>query len=77
MPAGRALRVTARVPAIIHWSMDGWRTWQDTELGDSGLDLYLTDLPTEQLPRGSSVVFTFYWPEAARWENADFEVSVE
>jgi glucoamylase len=77
MPAGRTLRVMSRVRAVVHWSVDGWHTWQDTELGDSGLDLFLADLPTAHLAPGAAVVFTFYWPEAARWENADFEVSVE
>ncbi len=77
LPAGQALRVTALAPAVLHWSTDGWRTAHDTDLADSELGLYLADLPTEPLRRGDSVLFTFFWPEARSWENADFQVVIE
>ena len=34
------------------------------------------DLTTEALPEGRRVKFTFYWPDAGRWEGADFMVAV-
>jgi glucoamylase len=77
LPAGRTLRLTTRAPAVVHWSLDGWQTVHDTRLVDSELDLFLADLPTEPLSPGARVVFTFYWPEAGRWENTDFEVLVD
>jgi len=77
LTAGKALRLTRRARATVHWSTDGWRTSRDTELADSELGLFLTDLPTERLPVGSNVVFTFFWPEAGRWEDEDFQVIVQ
>ena len=77
LTAGTALRLTTRARATVRWSTDGWRTSRDTELADSELGLFLTDLPTEQLPVGASVVFTFLWPEVGRWENEDFQVVVQ
>jgi glucoamylase len=77
LAAGKALRLATRARATVRWTTDGWRTFRDTELADSELGLFLADLPTSQLPAGASVVFTFFWPEAGRWENQDFQVVVE
>jgi glucoamylase len=77
LTAGRLLRVTSRVPVVVHWTFDHWLTWQDTAATDGGLDFYFADLPTERLARGAAVAFTFYWPKDDRWENVHYEVTVE
>ena len=46
----------------------------DTATVDTGLGVYVADLPTVELHPGSRVDFTFYWPEVARWEGCDFRV---
>ena len=74
--AGRILRVEALAEATVHWSADGWRTVRDTATRDTGLGVHKADLPTASLPRGAVVKFTFFWHEAARWEGADYEVTV-
>jgi glucoamylase len=38
--------------------------------------VHLADLPTGTLPSGSEIRFTFYWPEAGRWEGTDFSVKI-
>ena len=76
MPHGRTLRIETLAPASIHWSADGWRTALDTETRDSGLGVHLADLPTAALPRGSEILFSFYWPDAGRWEGTDFAVKI-
>ena len=73
---GRRLRVETLVPARLHWSVDGWHTAHDTSARDTGIGIYVTDLPTETLPIGATVLFTFYWPEADRWEQRDFSVAI-
>ncbi|MBI2862414.1 MAG: glucan 1,4-alpha-glucosidase [Chloroflexi bacterium] len=77
MPAGKVLRVEVLAPALVHWSIDGWRTVQDTRTDDTGIGVYLADLPTEGLPSGSTIDFTLYWPEEDRWENVNFCVTVD
>ncbi|MCS6805344.1 MAG: glucan 1,4-alpha-glucosidase [Acidobacteriota bacterium] len=77
IPTGRILRLEALAPAMIHWSTDGWKTPQDAATRDTGLGVHVADLPTERLPRGSAVYFTFYWPEADRWEGVDFTVVID
>jgi glucoamylase len=61
----------------VHWSLDGWRTPHDSETRDTGLGVHLVDLPAGGLPSGSELVFTFFWPQAGRWEGADYAVIVE
>src|SRR6185437_55801 len=77
LPAGKMLRIETLAPAVIHWSADQWQTVQDITTRDVGLGLHLADLAIQTLPEGASVQFTFYWPDARRWEGADFAVQVE
>ena len=77
MPAGSILRVEARARAVVHWSLDGWRTARDAATEDTTLGVHFADLPTSDAQSGDRVDFTFYWPDANRWEGADFLVLVE
>ena len=56
---------------------DGWRTIQDSPTRDTTLGVHVADLETPCLAIGERVDFTLYWPEARRWEGADFVVWVE
>jgi glucoamylase len=76
MPAGKTLRLETLAPAVAHWSVDGWRTVHDTPTADTGLGVHFVDLLTRELAVGAKVVFTFYWPDAAKWEGVDFCVEV-
>jgi glucoamylase len=74
IPAGMTLRIEALKAALVHWSSDGWKTVQEAGTTDTGMGVYIADLPTEDLPAGTTLKFTFYWQEAGRWEGADYEV---
>ena len=73
---GRNLRIEVLAPATIHWSNDGWKTVTDSKTIDTGLGIQYADLKTTGLSPGESIVFTFFWPEANKWEGADFQVKV-
>jgi glucoamylase len=73
---GKTLRIEVLAPATVHWSADGWRTVADHATRDTGVGLHYVDLPTAQLPVGAEVTFTFFWPEANRWEGQDFSITV-
>ena len=77
MPAGRTLRVETLAPSIVHWSVDGWRSVQDTQTRDTTLGVHVADLGTQHLCHGDRVDLTFYWPGEQRWEGLDFLVCVE
>jgi hypothetical protein len=36
----------------------------------------VADVRTATLPTGGMVHFTFYWPDAGRWEQTNFIVTV-
>jgi glucoamylase len=77
LPAGKTLRIATQAPALVHWSRDGWQTSEDSPARDTGLGIYVADLPTKGMDAGHTVVFTFYWPEAKRWEGTDFSVIIQ
>jgi glucoamylase len=77
VPQNKTLRVVLLSPGVVHWTIDNWKTAHDSEARDTGLGIYTLDLPTASLPRGSQVVFTFFWPKEKRWEGTDYAVTVE
>ncbi|MGC2821079.1 MAG: glucan 1,4-alpha-glucosidase [Candidatus Sulfotelmatobacter sp.] len=77
VPRYKKLRLVLMTPAVVHWSIDNWKTSQDTPTRDTGLDTYILDLPTASLPVGAQVTFTFYWPQENRWEGKNYVVVVE
>ncbi|HET7441786.1 MAG TPA: glycoside hydrolase family 15 protein, partial [Terriglobales bacterium] len=77
MPCGKILRLILLSPGMVHWSFDDWKTFKDEYARNTGLGVYTVDLPTQKLPVGQDIRFTFYWPDADRWEGADFAVRIE
>jgi glucoamylase len=76
IPEGKLLRVEVLSPAKVHWSVNNWETAVDTKTLDTGLGVYVADLPTDKLPAGEQVLFTFFWLKSQRWENTDFVVTI-
>lgn len=77
MPAGKLLRVELLTRAVVHWSNDNWATIHDAATIENAFGIHLTDLPVADVPPGSTIVFTFFWPDAGRWENVDFSVGID
>ena len=55
MPPGRTLRVETLAPALVHWSVDGWRTVHDIPTRDTTLGVHVADLETQGLRIGDRV----------------------
>jgi glucoamylase len=77
IPRNKTLRIVMLSPALVHWSIDDWKTAHDTDTRDTGLGIYILDLPTASLPAGGQAVFTFFWAKENRWEGKDYRVTVE
>jgi glucoamylase len=77
MPDGKKLRIEALAPARIRWSLDGWRSARDSDTAENAFGIHVLDLPVESQAPGTTVDFTFFWPEAGHWENLDFSVRIE
>jgi len=71
---GKTLRIITGKAATIHWSFDGWATVNDLETRDTGFGCWFGDLPSDPLPTGARIVFTFRWQEG--WEGKDFQVGI-
>lgn len=76
LPPGKILRIELMAPAVIHWTADDWKTCQDIKTLDAGVEIHLADLPTQSLPEGTQIKFTFFWPDAGHWEGKDSLVRV-
>ncbi len=74
LAVGKTLRIETLARALVHWSVDGWQTAHDTTTHDTTLGVHVVDLPTKDVRPGGYVEFTFYWPDAGRWEGDDFSV---
>jgi glucoamylase len=77
VPRGQTLRINLLSPALVHWSVDGWKTAHDSETHDTGVGIHILNLPTASMPMGSQIVFTFFWPDENRWEGKDYTVTVK
>jgi glucoamylase len=77
MPCGKQLRILLMDAAVVHWSIDDWKSSSDTDSKESGWNLQYVDLPSEKLPSGRRLVFTFFWKNEGRWEGQDYQVAVE
>jgi len=77
VPRFKTLRLVLLSPATVHWSVDGWKSAQDTRTRDTGLGTHILDLPTTSLPQGGQATFTFFWVKENRWQGEDYAVTVE
>ncbi|UCI08390.1 glucan 1,4-alpha-glucosidase [Mesorhizobium sp. B1-1-8] len=77
IPAGKTLRIELPARGVVHWSSDKWLTVRDDRTAENAFGVHLVDLSVAGLRPGSTIVFTFFWPEAQRWENVDFTVGID
>lgn len=77
IPQGIILRIQTNYPAQIRWTIDNWQTDHDSETKSLALGISYTDLPVENAPSGSKVIFTIFWPEQQKWEGRNFEVQIQ
>jgi len=76
MLAGHTLTIALVRPARVRCGVDGWKDVQDVETRDTGLGVYIAELPHGALDEGRSAQFTFFWLDAQAWEGRNYEVLV-
>jgi glucoamylase len=77
MLAGHTLTIALKAPARVHWGVNSWQDVRDVETRDTGLKVYVVELPVTSLTPGGSVQFTFFWTDTQTWEGHDYEVQVK
>ncbi|HMD72539.1 MAG TPA: hypothetical protein VKG05_01630, partial [Steroidobacteraceae bacterium] len=75
MSAGQQLRVLLPEPGRIHWCSQSWKNPKNVETHDWGLG-HVALIPSEDLPSGTRIDFTVYWPLRNAWHGQDFQVTV-
>jgi glucoamylase len=73
---GNRFTIALRAHAIVRWGVNGWKDALDQETTDTGLGVWVTELPIAGLKVGETIQFTFYWHESSAWEGQDYEVAV-
>jgi len=82
---GVTLRVQAPGAFRLHWTRDGWHTYDDTVATDSGIGIHYVDIAIDRAQR-APIEFTFYWlagislrpfeRTAKTWEGRDYTIDV-
>ena len=75
MRKDHTLRVQGDAPFRLHWTNDEWRTVHDTHSVATALGIHFVDVPVAQ-SQTAPLRFTFFRPEANRWEGTDCGVGV-
>ena len=77
MIAGRTLRFELLAPCRVRYSLDAWGSFHDVDAGDTGLGVWVADIPgSAEVAPGGAVEATFFWPEPESWEGANVRVEV-
>ncbi len=76
IPAGRMLRLDLPEPALVHWSIDGWKTRNDVQTTDTGLGIHIVELSLEGLMPGKAIVFTWKLLRTNQWLGQDHSVTL-
>ena len=71
----RTLRIEAQAPFRLHWTLKEWNSMKDTNSTAVSIGIHYVDIAIPKRQK-APVRFTFYWPEADRWEGRDFLVNV-
>jgi glucoamylase len=73
--AGATLRIQDPTRFRLRWSLSDWRASTESESATTAVGIHYVDIV---VPEGQQapVRFTFFWPEAGRWEGTDFQVEV-
>ncbi len=74
-PLGYKLRIEVLSPAVICWTSDGWSSKHEQKTIPTNLNVHFLDIPTDSLPSGASVKFTFCW-SSGQWEGSNFAVVI-
>jgi glucoamylase len=73
---GRRLRVELPVAAELHWSSDQWSSVRNTPTVELAEGLCVAELPTDTLPPGSRLLFTWRETEQDLWHATDHHIEV-
>lgn len=76
IPEGTVLRIQLDEPGRVHWTFDDWKTHQEVQTSDTGLEVHYADLQTGEMKKGTVLTFTIYWIRSAGWIEKNYTVNI-
>ncbi|MGA7928547.1 MAG: glycoside hydrolase family 15 protein, partial [Candidatus Sulfotelmatobacter sp.] len=73
---GQVLRIQVAEPFRLHWTDDGWASANDTPSTSTGIGIEFADIVIHR-NQNAPVQFTFFWTRSNRWEEHNYEVSIQ
>ncbi len=73
---GNRFTIALSAQATVHWGINGWKNVRDTSMKNTGLDVWVSELPVAHLKAGDTIQFTFHMHDLDVWTGQDFEVTV-
>ena len=73
---GTIVRIQAAAPFRLRWTDNEWAGRTDSASRPTALGIEFVDVPITRV-RAAPIRFTFFWPEAERWEGRDFVMTME
>jgi glucoamylase len=77
MPAGAALRIGLKSPALIHWRIDENLDVSEVPTCATNLNFHIANLPTQALPPGTRVRFLISSTELPEESVGEFQIIIE
>jgi glucoamylase len=75
LAAGRRLRVQLPRPGAVHYTFDGWKTFEEIEAIDTTLGVWVAEIPSNKLTPGSEFSWTAHY--VTGWEGKNFSLTVD
>jgi glucoamylase len=75
IPKNKKLRIEVMAEAVVHWSLDNWKTAKETETHDTKLGIHVADMDLKKAD-SEEIQFTFFWKKANHWENKNFKIPI-
>ncbi|MDD2722124.1 MAG: glycoside hydrolase family 15 protein [Gallionella sp.] len=73
---GNRLTISLKEQAVVHWGINGWKNTQDIATKNTGLGVWVAELPVTHLKAGDTIQFTFHIHDLNTWVGQDFEMTV-
>ena len=76
-PAGAALIVALRAPAIVRFGFNGWRDITEQPTTPNSLGLHVLNIDTARVTAGQVLDFTFRYMPGDQWIGADYRIQIK
>lgn len=73
---GMTLRVQGPVAFRLRFTLGGWEDAREADATATAVGVHFADIAVPEGQR-APVRFTFFWPEAERWEGRNFEIATD